>query len=134
MLATSTALADDLQFFETRIRPLLVNHCQECHSVAGKQEGGLVLDSKAGWQAGGDSGPIVVPGKPNESRLIAAVRWKDESLQMPPETSGGKLTDAQIADLEKWIRTEPLIPAPAPQLRSVRAGINWLRNGQTGGV
>lgn len=113
-LVSSTALADNLQFFETRIRPLLVNHCQECHSVAGKQEGGLVLDSKAGWQAGGDSGPIVVPGKPNESRLIAAVRWKDESLQMPPETSGGKLTDAQIADLEKWIRDGAFDPRTGP--------------------
>jgi hypothetical protein len=115
MLTTTTnAFADDLQFFESRIRPLLVNHCQECHSVAGKQEGGLVLDSKAGWQAGGDSGPAILPGQPEQSRLIAAVRWKDESLQMPPETSGGKLTDAQIADLEKWIQDGAFDPRTGP--------------------
>lgn len=114
LLATSTTSADELEFFETRIRPLLVNRCQECHSVAGKQEGGLVLDSKVGWQAGGDSGPAILPGKPDESRLMTAVRWKDDTLRMPPETSGGKLSDAQIADLEKWIRDGAIDPRTGP--------------------
>lgn len=114
VLAASIGCADDRQFFETRIRPLLVNHCQECHSVDEKQEGGLVLDSKAGWEVGGDSGPAIVPGQPDQSRLIAAVRWKDDSLQMPPETSGGKLTEAQIADLEKWVQDGAFDPRTGP--------------------
>ena len=90
-------------FFESRIRPLLVTHCYECHSSATKQKGGLTLDSKGGWEKGGDSGPALVPGKPRDSLLLKAVRWTDKELRMPPEKAGGRLTDAQIADFESWI-------------------------------
>jgi hypothetical protein len=88
-------------FFEKRIRPVFVEHCSKCHStVAGKQKGGLNLDSRAGVLKGGDSGPALVPGKPDESLLVKAVRYADEGLRMPPK---GKLPDAVVADLEKWV-------------------------------
>jgi hypothetical protein len=94
--------AEDLDFFEQRIRPLLVNHCAECHGGAGeKTHGGLSLDTRAGWETGGDSGPAIVPGDPDASLLIRAVRYADTALQMPPD---GKLSAEQIADLERWVR------------------------------
>jgi Protein of unknown function (DUF1553)/Protein of unknown function (DUF1549)/Planctomycete cytochrome C len=90
------------QFFERRIRPLLVNHCYACHSAKAKKlEANLWLDTRAGLLKGGDSGPAVVPGKPDESRLITAVRYKDADLKMPPR---GKLAVREIADLEAWVR------------------------------
>src|SRR5437773_2743639 len=92
---------DGLEFFEKRIRPLLVQNCHECHSTAHKKRGGLLLDSKAAAFKGGDSGPVIVPGKPNESRLIQAVRYTDAELKMPQR---GKLSDPQIADLETWVK------------------------------
>src|ERR1041385_1382474 len=94
------APADAAATFESKIRPLLAEHCYECHSAEKKQKAGLVLDSKAGWEKGGDSGAPIVPGKPEESLLLKAVRWTDKDLRMPPEKAGGKLTDTQIADLE----------------------------------
>ena len=105
MAWVSALMADGGGFFESRIRPVLVERCYECHSVEGKkQKGGLVLDSKAGWEHGGDTGAAIAPGKVEESLLIKAVRWTDKDLKMPPEKSGGKLTEAQIADLETWVR------------------------------
>src|ERR1043166_3309684 len=75
----------DVQFFESKIRPLLVKHCFECHSQqAKKQRGSLRLDSRARMLEGGDSGPAVVPGRPEQSRLIEAVRQINPKLQMPP--------------------------------------------------
>src|SRR5262245_27829926 len=71
-----------LEFFEKKIRPLLVNHCQECHGVR-RQRGGLRLDSRAAMLKGGDNGPVVVPGEPDRSRLIRAVGYLDTKLQMP---------------------------------------------------
>ncbi|GIW96423.1 MAG: xanthan lyase [Pirellulaceae bacterium] len=91
---------EDIEFFEARIRPVLVEHCLECHG-AKTQEAGLRLDSAEGWQRGGDSGPAVVPGKPDESRLLRAVQYDDPELQMPPD---GKLPDRVIADIREWIR------------------------------
>jgi hypothetical protein len=78
--------ADQIEFFEKRIRPLLTDKCYKCHSAgAEKIKGGLLLDSRAGWFKGGDTGPALVPGKPNESLLIKAVRYTDQDLQMPPK-------------------------------------------------
>ena len=102
--------ADEAAFFESKIRPLLVERCYECHSTVKKQKGGLVLDSKAGWEKGGDSGTAILPGKPKESLLIKAVHWTDKELRMPPEKAGGKLTDAEIADLEAWVRSGAFDP------------------------
>lgn len=90
----------EVEFFEKDVRPLLVKHCYECHS-AGDVDGGLNLDSKAGVAKGGDSGAAVVAGAPDESLLIEAVRYQNQDLQMPPK---GRLSDAEVAVLEKWVR------------------------------
>ena len=92
--------AADMEFFEKKIRPVLVEHCYQCHSTAKKQKAGLVVDSRAGMLKGGDSGPVLVGGKPGESLLIKAIRYSDPELQMPPK---GKLPAAVIADFEKWV-------------------------------
>jgi cytochrome c553 len=93
----------DLQFFESKIRPILVGSCYKCHSRdADKIKGGLMLDTREAWLHGGNTGPAIVPGKPDESLLIQAVRYTDEDLKMPPK--GEKLSDAQIADLTEWVR------------------------------
>ena len=119
----SARAADETAFFESRIRPLLAEHCYECHSTEKKQKAGLVLDSKAGWEKGGDSGPPIVPGKPGESLLLRAVHWSDKDLRMPPEKAGGKLTDAQIADLEAWIKDGAF--DPRANSAAVPAKKNW---------
>jgi len=111
----SAAAPDEAAVFESRIRPLLADRCYECHSAAKKQKAGLTLDSKAGWEKGGDSGAPIVPGKPEESLLMKAVRWTDKDLQMPPEKAGGKLSGAEIADLEAWIKAGPMIRARTPR-------------------
>jgi hypothetical protein len=86
--------------FENKIRPLLLEHCYECHSADKKQKGGLLLDSKEGTLKGGDTGPALIPGNPAQSLIIQAVKWQHPDLEMPPKQ---KLSDAQIADLETWI-------------------------------
>lgn len=91
--------ADAVAFFETKIAPLLKRRCYSCHShEAGKAKGGLVLDSRQGWAKGGSEGPAVVPGKPDESLLIQAVRF--EGYEMPPDNP---LPAEEIGLLEKWI-------------------------------
>lgn len=91
--------AKKLEFFETRIRPVLVEHCYECHSSASKEvKGSLVVDTAAGLMRGGDSGPALVPGKPEESLLLEALRF--ESVEMPP---AGKLPENVIKDFETWL-------------------------------
>ncbi|MBI5757273.1 MAG: PSD1 domain-containing protein [Planctomycetales bacterium] len=100
------AEADGIAFFESKVRPLFVEHCLECHGEK-KQKGGLRLDSKAGWQKGGDSGPAISPGKPDASRLLKAVRYEDEDLQMPPKK---KLSDTEIAVLELWVKRGAIDP------------------------
>lgn len=120
-VASATAADKDLEFFENKVRPVLVEHCYKCHSGESKElKGGLRLDLKAGWQAGGDSGePAVVPGKPEESPLIAAVRHGDGVEAMPPNQS--KLPEQAIADLTTWVangaidpREGKLTPKPRP--------------------
>jgi hypothetical protein len=92
----------DLEFFERRVRPLLVEHCAECHSSAKKRpKGGLLLDSRAGWVRGGDSGAAIVPGDVEASRLVRAIRYSDPELEMPPD---GKLPAEAITTLEEWVR------------------------------
>src|SRR5436190_19921013 len=101
--------AAGLEFFEKNVRPVLVRHCYSCHSAEAKKlKGGLRLDSRDGLLKGGDSGPAVVPGKPEESRLIKAVRYADDELKMPPKE---KLPAAVLADLEAWIK----MGAPDPR-------------------
>src|SRR5438309_5070340 len=102
--ATAQELArDQSDFFENKIRPLLVDECYKCHSQqAPKLKGGLSLESREGWIKGGDTGPAIVPGNPDASLLIKAVRYADEDLQMPPK--GKKLAPAQITDLESSVK------------------------------
>jgi mono/diheme cytochrome c family protein len=103
--------AADLQFFESKIRPIFANHCFKCHSTqAESARGGLLLDTREGVLAGGNTGPALVAGKPDESLLIQAIRYKDEDLQMPPK--GEKLSDDQIATLTEWVRRG----APDPRI------------------
>jgi len=108
------SLAEDdikgVQFFESKIRPVLIDRCYECHSTkaaaAKTLKGGLQLDTRAGIRGGGESGAAVVPGKPDESLLISAIRH--ESFEMPPKS---KLPDRVIADLVKWVE----MGAPDPR-------------------
>ncbi|HYV31913.1 MAG TPA: DUF1549 domain-containing protein, partial [Candidatus Binatia bacterium] len=104
----------DTEFFETRIRPVLVDNCYKCHSQgAEKVKGGLLLDTREGVLKGGTTGPAIVPGEPEKSLLLTAVRYQDKDLQMPPNDR--KLPDAVIADLEQWIR----LGAPDPRTNGV---------------
>ncbi|MCA9029242.1 MAG: DUF1549 domain-containing protein [Planctomycetaceae bacterium] len=103
-----TDAADATQFFEKRIRPVLVEHCYECHSADSKQvRGGLFVDRPSGLLTGGDSGPSVVPGNIGESLIIDALRH--ESFEMPPK---GKLSDSVIADFVTWIEAGAVDPRP----------------------
>src|SRR5262245_45847179 len=102
LLLAPPAVADDgLDFFERKVRPVLAENCYPCHSVAaGKQRGGLSLDTREAVRKGGDHGPAVVPGKPQDSLLVQAVRQTGK-LKMPPRD---KLPDAVVADLEEWVK------------------------------
>lgn len=114
LAAAATCRADDLsleraKFFETKIRPVLVNSCYECHSKETSQnEGGLTLDTTVGLRQGGNSGPGVAANKLDESWIWRAVTHSDPDLKMPPET---KLPDRVIADIKQWIE----IGAPDPR-------------------
>jgi cytochrome c553 len=104
--------AKGIEFFETKIRPVLVEQCLKCHSTAAEKEkklrGGLKLDFKmGGWDKGGDTGPAIVPGKPSEGTLIKSLKYTDPDLQMPPK---GKLSDAVIKDFETWIANGAIDP------------------------
>ena len=120
-LMTVSAFAGDRpdqeQLFEKRIRPLLVKHCYDCHGPD-LAEGKLRLDSKSGWERGGERGPAIVPGDPSSSLLIRAVSHADEKLRMPPADSGGKLSDAEIDDLQTWIRQGAFDPRAGEKIVS----------------
>lgn len=116
-LASSTRAAeptaDQLEFFEKKVRPILTERCYTCHSAQAKKlKGSLLLDSKAGVLKGGDTGPAITPGEVEKSLLVKAVRWTDKELQMPPKE---QLPAAQVADLEAWIK----MGAPDPRLGTV---------------
>ncbi len=102
---------EGLEFFEKNVRPILAEHCYECHSIEkGSSKGGLILDSRDGMLKGGDQGPAVVPGNVAKSLLLLAVHYGDPEIAMPPKKKGGKIADAKIAALEKWVK----MGAPAP--------------------
>src|SRR5215471_2445347 len=101
VVLTALAQSRGEAIFESKIRPVLVAKCYACHSSKLKSPmGNLALDTKAGLAQGGASGPEVVPGKPDESRLLKALRYTDPHLQMPPT---GKLADDVIAHFAEWI-------------------------------
>ncbi len=147
-LAAPPANASDpqrgVEFFEKHIRPLLAGRCYKCHGPK-KQEAELRLDQREGILAGGDSGAVILPGRPKSSRLIEAVEYRNPDLQMPPDK---KLSDLQIANLKRWIEMgapypptkrgpgqpaagrgehwafQPLAKYPPPTLKNQ----NWPRN------
>ena len=113
LLPTLVARADDFEFFEKNIRPVLVENCYKCHSATSeKLKGGLLLDTKDGLLKGGDTGPAIVPGQPDKSLLIKAVRYTDKDLQMPPKDK--RLAAAHIDDLVTWVK----MGAPDPRTNS----------------
>ena len=124
----SITQADELtvaqqRLFESRIRPVLVKHCLKCH--AGPQpKAGLRLDTRAGWLRGGDSGPALIPGQPEKSLLMRAVRYQDGVSGMPPKK---KLPQAVLRDLQQWIADG----APAPR-QTAKHQSSSADKGQTG--
>jgi hypothetical protein len=122
-LSAAEPLPGDLAFFESKIRPLLVEHCYSCHSAkAEKLKGDLYADSREGLLKGGETGPAIVPGDPDKSLLIKAVRYTDRDFQMPPKNK--KLSERQIADLTRWVKSGAPWPmesaAASPAARSAQ--------------
>jgi len=115
--------AQDLQFFEQKIRPVLAQQCYSCHSAeVGKPAGGFLADSRAGLQRGGDRGAAVVPGNPDTSLLIRALRYTDSRLKMPPPKDGGQLPASVVADFERWVKLGAPWPKEAAPLNKVGKG------------
>lgn len=120
-LQAQSPSADDLKFFENKIRPVLVKHCYACHSKDAKEVGGkLLLDTRDGLRKGGESGPALVAGKPDESLLIQALLY--DGLQMPPEMP---LPETVINDLKEWVRRG------APDPREPKKVVVRQRDGST---
>ncbi len=101
---------EESEFFEAKIRPALIEHCHKCHSgdKDAKVKGSFQLDSKAGLLKGGSTGPGLVPGQPDRSLIIKAMRYADPNLQMPPKE---KVPESVLADFENWVR----MGAPDPR-------------------
>ena len=115
-LAGAEFTAADLEFFEKKIRPVLAEHCYKCHSAdAKKLKGDLMLDHRDGVFKGGDTGPAIVSGKPDQSLLIEAIEYDNVDLEMPPR---GKLSDQQITDFTEWVKRG----APWPKEAAVGPG------------
>jgi hypothetical protein len=109
----------DVEFFEKKIRPVLVQHCYKCHSgETSEPKGGLRVDSREALRRGGESGPAVVPNRPAESLLLAALAHDDSLANMPPT---GKLPDAVVADFRRWIE----VGAPDPRDMPSGAKLDW---------
>ncbi len=112
----------DIEFFEKKIRPILVERCYACHSAQAKKvQGGLRLDSRAAVLQGGDDGPAVVPGDLPKSHLIQAIRYGTDYYQMPPQ---GKLPTEVVADFERWVSLGAPDPRIADSATRSTAGIS----------
>jgi hypothetical protein len=126
-LASSVRGADfdpqSVEFFEAKIRPVLVKHCYSCHSAESKElRAGLYVDSRDGLRKGGESGPAVVPGDAKKSLLLGAVRFED--LEMPPS---GKLPAEVIADIQLWIENGATDPRDAVKTAAAKKEIDWTK-------
>jgi hypothetical protein len=122
VLALAPPAWPQAEFFEARIRPVLVANCYSCHDST-KATSGLNLASKAGLELGGSRGVAVRPGDPDASLLYRAVSYRDPMLKMPP---GGKLPDAVIADFREWIAQGAYDPrTDTPSVTPQPGGINW---------
>ena len=103
------------EFFESKVRPVLVSHCYRCHSTeSGRPKSGLRLDTREGLRRGGIGGPAIIPGKPDESLLIELISETDPAMRMPPK---GKLPDSVVADFRLWVA----IGAPDPRVAKPEA-------------
>src|SRR5262245_51399120 len=118
-LSQAQNIGEDFALFENRIRPLFIEQCYECHSATAKKlKGGLRLDSRDDLLKGGDSGPAIIPGDPERSLLIKAVRHADKDLAMPRGPGGSrKLPEIAIADLVRWVK----LGAPYPDTKGAEA-------------
>lgn len=109
-------------FFENKVRPVLADRCYKCHSAqAEKVKGGLLLDTREGLLKGGESGPALVPGDPENSLIIKAIRYTDSDLQMPKDK---KLEDDEIANLTAWVK----MGAPDPRTAGTRKWVDSSTN------
>src|SRR5262245_26767311 len=127
-----SAQAEEFDFFEKRIRPVLVERCYKCHSAQSEKiRGGLLLDTKEGWRKGGESGqPAIVPGQAEQSRLIHAIRYESDDLQMPPPKEGKRLSDQQVTAFVAWVNSGAPDPrtnreSPIPNLKPSSATQHW---------
>lgn len=108
--------AETLEFFESKVRPVLATYCYSCHSEdAGRIKGGLRVDGRQHMLSGGVGGPVIVPGDPDASALIEAVRYEDPLFAMPPRE---KLSDEAIRDLEAWVRMGAPWPAEPDEVHA----------------
>jgi hypothetical protein len=118
--------ANGIEFFEKNIRPVLTEHCFACHAAGAiKLRGSLLLDSRQGVIKGGQGGPVIVAGEPDESRLIQAIRWTDPDFQMPPTK---QLSPEQIEKFEQWVT----MGAPDPREEGSRAANRPLTAAEAG--
>ena len=128
VLTSSTSAADaPEEYFEKHVRPLLINHCYDCHGEE-LAEANLRLDTKVGWQKGGKSGPAIVPHKPSASLLIRAITDADNVQLMPPPDAGNPLSDMQIEILTHWVRAGAFDPREGEQIETpidVAAKTHW---------
>ena len=119
---------ENLEFFETKIRPVLAEKCYNCHSSqAEKLKGKLLLDSRQGIAKGGENGAIITGRDPNSSRLIQALRWSDPDLQMPPKE---KLSDQQIAAFEQWVKLGIPDPREGTASKTIVAKVMDIEQGR----
>ncbi|MCA9141001.1 MAG: DUF1549 domain-containing protein, partial [Planctomycetales bacterium] len=111
-------------FFESKIRPVLIEHCYQCHNSADSAEGGLAVDHRAALHTGGDGGAIVVPGKPDQSRLIKVLRHEIDGLEMPQ--GGPRLEESIVRDFESWIQNGAPDPRDqAPSDSQIQQATSW---------
>ncbi len=135
LLAAGATVADqesltdaESDFFENQVRPILAEHCLDCHSsTSDEPEAGLRLDSREGVRTGGDSGPAVVAGDADASLLIEAIRYHNTDLQMPPD---GRLADSEMDALVRWVEMgapDPRVVSPSADGADSRASFDLLQ-------
>jgi mono/diheme cytochrome c family protein len=99
------------EFYTSKVRPIFQANCFRCHAGMNRR-GGLSMSTRAGMMKGGKDGPVIVPGDPASSRLVKGIRREPPVKPMPPK--GSKLSDADIATIERWIRAGAVMPADPP--------------------
>ena len=114
---------DTVAYFERHVRPLLIEHCYECHSLDTESSGGLSLDSREGLRRGGDSGAAIQLNEPDQSLLVRAIEYRDPKLQMPPS---GKLSDSEILAIRSWIEQGATDPRESSNSTSKKANNSAL--------